>query len=551
MKKKVRILSLHLILCLVITGLPIKVYALSKSSAVNSYASSSEFSVYLPKSLQFDKSTKTADYQVSVEGTLADGSALHVTPDESFILKQPGKHGIVATVQQDKTIFAAEEVNAAKKGLQTAGVITATDLSAGQWYGSFNFNVEFIKGPEKVLLTENAYDTEPIPDQYNTGCDETEKIKFLDWRKIEDTGLNWRGDNILDFHNCLKNITEENANILIENVDFTDVLGIQLLYPQGFDKDFPVRITFKNCKMYSWFSAYSFDDTADILFTFEDCTIYRVYGGNVSLKNCKLGGATQFRSDNLASWRNLTNSSSFYGTSSAIAVTKNFKAENCYIYDTVDDLSDTEENKNGKAMGVQVQNTSNISFVHCRIETPQVPFTYRNGDSYAALYFSGGLSNITVKDCMVNCGYEAYTRITDGTNLVFDNCKTPKAYYRAEHYAVPKVDVWNWSIIDNMYVSSVLNDNSDIKVHVTNETSSDRELRIVTNLGVTKVIVPKFVQGDDLQGEPSFKATNVDYEVKVPSEGVEWIACFDGNKQLRFMNYSDKDAYVNENWLTD
>lgn len=563
MKKKVGILSLHLILCLVIVGLPIKVHALSESSAVNSYASSSEFSVCLPKSLQFDKSTKTANYQVSVEGTLADGSALHVTPDESFTLKQLGKQSIVATVQQDKTIFAAEEVNAAKKGLQTAGVITATDLSAGQWYGSFNFNVEFIKGPEKVLLTENAYDTTPIPDQYNTGCDESNLVKAKDWLTSNDTKLVWRDANknsteihdlILDFRSALKNITEENANIVIENVDFTDYVGIRTLKPEAFDKDFPVRITFKNCKMHSFASPWTFSDDTDIKFIFKDCTAYRISADKTEIIRCRLGGATQFRTENLAGWRALTDGptkSVYYSISSPISAKGNMILKDCYVYDTVDDTSDLGASKEGKAFGIQIYQTNNITIDNCRVEIPRIPFEYSNGFPGAALYTNKVNTNIVIRNSIFNGGGDNYTQVEEGTDISITGCKTPAKYYNGIHWRVPTDGDWDWSIIDSIYVTSINKEGSEIKIHATNETTDDRELRIVTNLGVTKVMIPKFVQGDDLQGEPSFKATNIDYQVCIPSDGVEWVACFDRDSQLRFVNYSGKDAYVSENWLTD
>lgn len=563
MRKKVAILSLYLILCLVITGFPVKTYALGESSAVNSYAASSEFSVYLPKSLHFDKSTKTANYQILIEGTLADGSALHVTPDESFMLKQPGKQGIVATIQQDKTIFAADEVNVATEGLQTTGVITATDLSAGQWYGSFNFNVDFVKGPEKVLLTENAYDTSPIPDQYNTGCDENKLIKAKSWLASNDTGLVWRDDNknsatihdiMLDFRSALKNITEDNADILIENVDFTDYVGLRTMMPNAFDKDFPVRITFKNCKMYSFTSPQTFKDDADIEFIFENCTVYRISADKTEIIRCRLGGATQFRTENLAGWRALTDGSSkgiYYSISSPVSAKGNMVIKDCYIYDTVDDTSDLGSSKSGRAYGIQIYQTHNITIDNCRVEIPRIPFEYSNGLPWAALYTNRANTGIVIRNSIFNGGGDNYTQVELGTDISIIGCKTPDKYYNGIHWRVPTDVDWDWSIIDRIYVTSINKEGSEIKIHATNETAGDRELRLVTNLGVTKVMVPKFVQGDDLQGEPSFKATNIDYEVCIPSDGVEWVACFDNDSQLRFVNYSGKDAYVNENWLTD
>lgn len=568
--KKIK-LSIYLIIACVLNINVLNVYAkvsteqnLVQYKTTSLIENSNSYTVTLPKSIKLDPYTKSSDYLVNVKGNIADGENIVVTPDPTFTMKSLGKNNVTAYVAQNKTTFNYEEMIKNKEnGISTIGSIMANGLSAGKWSGGFNFEVLLETDTNKILVEQNIYDTSPIPDQYNTGCDESKLMKAKDWLASNDTGLIWRDDNkdpstihdiMLDFRSAVKNITEDNADILIENVDFTDYVGLRTMMPNAFDKDFPVRITFKNCKMYSFASPNPFDDDADIKFIFEDCTAYRISADKAEIIRCRLGGATQFRTENLVGWRTLTDGAStgiYYSISSPISAKGNMIVKDCYIYDTVDDTNDLGVSKDGKAYGIQIYQTNNITIDNCRVEIPRIPFEYSNGLPWAALYTNKANTDIVIRNSIFNGGGDNYTQVEEGTYISITGCKTPAKYYNGIHWRVPTEGEWDWSTIDRIYVTSINKKGSGIKIHATNETGSDRQLRILTNLGETYITIPKFVQGDDIKDDPSFTATNIDYEVSIPAEGVEWIVCYDNDEQIRFVNYTDKDVYIDKKLIKE
>lgn len=545
------------ILILILLLSKTRVYATGNGSDNNSVLlENTTYSVSLPKTIHLERNETS--YTVGVSGNINVNQKLVVRPQKQFLLyDKNNKSPITAEVTQKKTDFTAEDV---VDGIITTGSIMA-DLTAGKWSGGFNFEVLLETDTNKILVEQNIYDTSPIPDQYNTGCDESNLVMAKDWLTSNDTKLVWRDahknstemhDLILDFRSALNNITEENANIVIENVDFTDYVGIRTLKPEAFDKDFPVRITFKNCKMYSFASPWTFNEDADIKFIFKDCTAYRISADKTEIIRCRLGGATQFRTENLAGWRSLTDSPSqsvYYSISSPISAKGNMIIKDCYVYDTVDDTSDLGASKKGNAYGIQIYQTNNITIDNCRVEIPRIPFEYSNGFPGAALYTNKVNTNIVIRNSIFNGGGDNYTQVEEKTDISITGCKTPVKYYNGIHWRVPTDGDWDWSIIDSIYVTSINKEGSEIKIHATNETRSDRQLRILTNLGETYITIPKFVQGDDIKDNPSFTATNIDYEVSIPTEGVEWIVCYDNDEQIRFVNYTDKDVYIDKNLI--
>ena len=62
-------------------------------------------------------------------------------------MKQSGKNDISALVSQDKTVWDYSETNQLGYGL-----IDASDITAGSWNGTFNFNIKL----ENSLHTINS-----------------------------------------------------------------------------------------------------------------------------------------------------------------------------------------------------------------------------------------------------------------------------------------------------------------------------------------------------------------------------------------------------------
>lgn len=108
----------------------------------------SQFTVTIPKKLTLDGSTKTGSYTVSCSGDIAGTEYVSVTPDESFAMKQTGKANVTASITQETTKFRGDNYTGslvAGEDYMTKGAtgsISAQDLTAGAWNGTFNFAVK-------------------------------------------------------------------------------------------------------------------------------------------------------------------------------------------------------------------------------------------------------------------------------------------------------------------------------------------------------------------------------------------------------------------------
>lgn len=120
------------------------------SATVSVSGISSTFEVMLPKNIvaEINSGDLSVNYAVKVSGDIAGVQQIVVAPDSSFNLLQDSKPNVVASVSQTKNVFrdstytgtlAANEV---KMGTEVLGTITASGLTAGDWSGVLNFNIE-------------------------------------------------------------------------------------------------------------------------------------------------------------------------------------------------------------------------------------------------------------------------------------------------------------------------------------------------------------------------------------------------------------------------
>lgn len=143
----------------------------------------STYTVTIPKTVILDGETDSGTYAVKVEGNLAGKEVISVVPDTTFAMSQDGKEDISATVEQDKTEWKFDEVEAT-----ATGTVQAIGATAGSWNGSFNFNIskEVVNGEEEpVILTFTLNDgqtyqfeegmnwIEWTTSEYNTSYDES------------------------------------------------------------------------------------------------------------------------------------------------------------------------------------------------------------------------------------------------------------------------------------------------------------------------------------------------------------------------------------------
>ena len=102
----------------------------------------SEFEITIPKEVVLNGSTGTTTYKVKAKGDIAGDQKITVTPDANFILSEAGgKANVTATVTQPDIEY--DYVKLQGDGTEYNGNISAT-LSAGEWSGKFNFNIEFL-----------------------------------------------------------------------------------------------------------------------------------------------------------------------------------------------------------------------------------------------------------------------------------------------------------------------------------------------------------------------------------------------------------------------
>ena len=119
------------------------------------------FDITIPKEIVLNGNDGSASYEVSITGELAGDQALVVKPDDSFTLTEDGGKTTPVTVEQDKDTFNYQDINNSVKG---NGTLSASGISAGNWSGSFYFNIEFKKGKkdfssssvEPIILNHNG-----------------------------------------------------------------------------------------------------------------------------------------------------------------------------------------------------------------------------------------------------------------------------------------------------------------------------------------------------------------------------------------------------------
>lgn len=162
----------------------------------------------------------TGRYEVYVKGDIAGEQSVIVEPEESVTLSQTGKPSVDASVEQNKTEFAATEI---ADGSTTEGIVTAENLSAGSWNGGFVFNIS-------MQDTRNQwFDVTKIVDIMNNGnvgtwnmygafTEESGKhyinIPVVAGEKYKITGRCWGSDRLAIIKNCLGK--QKNDYILAE-----------------------------------------------------------------------------------------------------------------------------------------------------------------------------------------------------------------------------------------------------------------------------------------------------------------------------------------------
>lgn len=134
-----------------------------KSAQCEVYAEiGSSFTVTIPKKITLSGETKSGSYTVSCTGDIAGDEWVSVVPAASFAMKQTGKKDVTASVTQAVNRFRGNNYTGSlladgsevKMESGATGSISAADLSAGAWKGTFNFVIAL--NPTASGSTETA-----------------------------------------------------------------------------------------------------------------------------------------------------------------------------------------------------------------------------------------------------------------------------------------------------------------------------------------------------------------------------------------------------------
>lgn len=121
------------------------------------YKQESNFTVTIPKKIALS-SGKTAEYAVTVSGSVGANEKVSVTPDSTFTMNETNnrKTSVTGTATQEDTVWNYEQIEASEA---KNGNITASGLTAGNWSGNLTFNInldaEYIVGNDVELTRDN------------------------------------------------------------------------------------------------------------------------------------------------------------------------------------------------------------------------------------------------------------------------------------------------------------------------------------------------------------------------------------------------------------
>ena len=117
----------------------------------------SEYKITIPKILVLSGVNKTAKYTVKAEGDIAGCETIYAVPEDNFLLYSKNKDPQTAIVQQDRTSWTYSQIKAIANG-----TVTANNITAGKWTGTFNFNIELNKVAGDIILPGHEHTWELI-----------------------------------------------------------------------------------------------------------------------------------------------------------------------------------------------------------------------------------------------------------------------------------------------------------------------------------------------------------------------------------------------------
>ena len=171
MKKSKKIISILLAAVLMLTIIPINVFAQSigegnAQTQVSLTIEDSDLVVSVPTTIILngtpnEKGEYIGEYSVKASGNIAGDKVVNIEPEEyNIALHQNGRNDKEAVISQKKTEFTSTDL---ENNTTANGKVTATNLLAGTWNGTANFEISInLSGLDIIGATEifNRYDSD-------------------------------------------------------------------------------------------------------------------------------------------------------------------------------------------------------------------------------------------------------------------------------------------------------------------------------------------------------------------------------------------------------
>ena len=412
----------------------------------------------------------------------------------------------------------------------------------------------------------NQNDTLLIPDQYNTGCNEslckpwsTDNDAFI---KAGGVYRNNTAGSILtiDFNKAASFKNLKTDTIVYENIDFTAFPCFEFMNSQstaglnnctnGYSK---LNFKFINCIVPSVWGHNTNDSICNYTIEMQNCTLYRFTGQYATFNKCRFGGASYWKEHHNTIFDAFRTANTF---GDPLNPQSNCSFTNCYVYDA---MFSTDIQGSAHIDGIQTQEIHDFSMINCRFELPQMNFSASQGGYNAAIFLQGIITNGTFKNIIVNGATKAIQSISDvHVNTNFQNVKygldsqlvnlTKQYDPSSNNYVGPICDGTNDISEQNLlYVTSTIKDKDKIKIVTTNDTGADRKLKVVTNVGQEIYTIPSIKNGEELELDATWEETNVDYIVSLNATDVTSVRCFDVTDEENEVEVCYSEQFVEMN----
>lgn len=405
-------------------------------------------------------------------------------------------------------------------------------LLTGVYASKQNNEVINIDGTQIPLgggyVEQQDEDIKIIPDKYNTGCDKSKlETQITEAVTINGVGIGGYGTNTLAirFKDTFENEIEFN------NVDFS---AMNFVMANDNLKTTECKVVFNNCKFGSLRTTNIYD--SQVKYIYNNCSFTHFAGSNSEFYNCYFGDGSD--GDGINPYRNC-------------------RFEDCMIANLIhssENASGTNHVDGIQMFGDSVTNydNTNIHFNNCRLEVPNIPYTYAKGILNCPITFTmrySKASDISFENIYVNGGVYYSIMVYEGDyqleDISFRNIKVGGA--RKSDNLIGdnplQASVENLESTDSLYVSSVWKADNKIHLSVTNDTNQNRKMLIYTSNGVKEVDIKSCPVSSEIEKD-SMNYEDFPFDMDITVDDAEWVVCYDITddkyKQIRYENWGNE-----------